>query len=296
MRRRSGTVRRSLPPVCPRFTLRREFMRFHNAGADVFIPDGLDPEAALARTTHLCIAAHQDDVEIMAYHGIAQCFGRQDRWFSAVVVTNGAGSARSGIYAGYTDDEMQRVRLKEQRKAAYVGEYGFQAQLGYSSAQVKHAGEDGPVEDLKQILLGARPEIVYLHNLADKHDTHIGVALRAIAAWRDLDWLPDEDKQALPVSARSNVAAALVGVFDSQVSGGKRYDLATAGRRLAHATYHAAHATDQESALSFAMDLTPLVEKPELPVSDYILSFIDRFRADVDKRLKVAANTARSGA
>ncbi|HLK50557.1 MAG TPA: PIG-L family deacetylase [Bryobacteraceae bacterium] len=289
-------------------------MRFHNAGADVFIPDGLDPEAALARTTHLCIAAHQDDVEIMAYHGIAQCFGRQDRWFSAVVVTNGAGSARSGIYAGYTDDEMQRVRLKEQRKAAYVGEYGFQAQLGYSSAQVKHAGEDGPVEDLKQILLGARPEIVYLHNLADKHDTHIGVALRAIAAlravrdqvrpqkvygcevWRDLDWLPDEDKQALPVSARSNVAAALVGVFDSQVSGGKRYDLATAGRRLAHATYHAAHATDQESALSFAMDLTPLVEKPELPVSDYILSFIDRFRADVDKRLKVAANTARSGA
>ena len=66
--------------------------------------------------------------------------------------------------------------------------------------------------------------------------------------WRDLDWLPDAEKQALGVSERSNIAAALVGVFDSQVSGGKRYDLATAGRRLAHATYFASHGTDEESA------------------------------------------------
>jgi LmbE family N-acetylglucosaminyl deacetylase len=282
-------------------------MRFHNAGADLFVPDGLEPEAALGRTTHLCIAAHQDDVEIMAYHGIAQCFGRPDQWFSAVVLTNGAGSPRSGIYARYTDDEMQKVRLKEQRKAAFVGEYGCQLQLGFSSAQVKNAGETGPVEDLKKVLLASRPEIVYLHNLADKHDTHVAVALRALAAlravrdqvrpmkvygcevWRDLDWLPDEDKQALPVSARTNLAAALVGVFDSQVSGGKRYDLATAGRRLAHATYYASHGTDQESALSFAMDLTPLIDKPELAVSEYVLGFVDRFRADVEKRLRAAS-------
>ena len=55
-----------------------------------------------------------------------------------------------------------------------------------------------------------------------------------------------------------------MGVFDSQVTGGKRYDLATAGRRLAHATYYASHGTDEESALNFAMDLTPLVEDPSL--------------------------------
>jgi LmbE family N-acetylglucosaminyl deacetylase len=281
-------------------------MHFHNAAADLFVPDGLEPQAALARTTHLCIAAHQDDVEIMAYHGIAQCFGRPDRWFSAVIVTNGAGSPRNGIYAGYTDEEMQKVRLREQRKAAYVGEYACQVQLGFTSAQAKNGAESATMEDLKQILMAARPETVYLHNLADKHDTHVAVALRSIAAlravrdqvrpkkvygcevWRDLDWLPDEDKQALPVSARSNLAAALVGVFDSQVSGGKRYDLATAGRRLAHATYYASHGTDEESALNFAMDLTPLVEKPELSISEYVLGFVDRFRADVEKRLRAA--------
>ena len=279
-------------------------MQFHNSSVDLFVPDGVETQAALTRTTHLCIAAHQDDIEIMAYHGIGECFGQKERWFTGVVVTNGAGSPRSGIYGGYTDEEMQKVRVIEQRKAAYVGEYSCQLQLGYSSAQVKNPRETAVVEDLTRILRATKPEMVYLHNLADKHDTHVAVALRAIAAlravradvrpkkvygcevWRDLDWLLDADKQALPVSARSNMAAALVGVFDSQVTGGKRYDLATAGRRLAHATYYASHGTDAESALTFAMDLTPLVEDANLPVAEYALKFIDRFRADVEKRLK----------
>jgi LmbE family N-acetylglucosaminyl deacetylase len=278
-------------------------MRFHNPGADLFVPDGTAPEAALARTTHMCVSAHQDDIEIMAYHGVAECFGRKDRGFTGVVVTNGAGSPRAGIYGSYTDEEMQKVRLVEQRKAAYVGEYACQIQLGFTSSQVKNQKETAVVEDLAAVLRAARPEVVYLHNLADKHDTHVASSLRAIAAlravreetrpnkvygcevWRDLDWLSDAEKQALPVSARSNIAAALVGVFDSQVTGGKRYDLATAGRRLAHATYYASHGTDAESALNFAMDLTPLVDDPTLPITDYVLGFIDRFRADVQKRL-----------
>ena len=101
-------------------------MEFQRPNADFFVPDGIAPEPAMARTTHLCIAAHQDDIEIMAYHGIAECFGRADRWFTGVVVTNGAGSPRTGIYGAYTDEEMQQVRVLEQRKAAYVGEYACQ--------------------------------------------------------------------------------------------------------------------------------------------------------------------------
>jgi LmbE family N-acetylglucosaminyl deacetylase len=278
-------------------------MQFHSSNTDLFIPDGAPPETALARTTHLCISAHQDDIEIMAYHGIAECFGQKDKWFAGVVATNGAGSPRSGIYGGYTDEEMQKVRLIEQRKAAYVGGYASQIQLGYTSSEVKNASETALVEDLKQILRAMQPEVVYLHNPADKHDTHIGVLLRSIAAlravrdsvrpkkvygcevWRNLDWMPDEAKQVLPSSAKPNIAAALVGVFDSQISGGKRYDLATAGRRLANATYFASHGTDQETALSFAMDLTPLIEDPSLSIAEYVLGFIDSFRADVQRRL-----------
>ena len=36
---------------------------------------------------------------------------------------------------GYTDEEMQRVRLIEQRKAAYVGEYAAQVQLGFRGVE-----------------------------------------------------------------------------------------------------------------------------------------------------------------
>ena len=31
---------------------------------------------AVAKTTHMAIGAHQDDIEIMAYHGVLECFGR----------------------------------------------------------------------------------------------------------------------------------------------------------------------------------------------------------------------------
>ena len=285
-------------------------MQFHKPNTDFFVPDGLDQTAALARTTHLCVCAHQDDIEIMAYHGIAECFGLPDKWFTGVVSTDGAGSPRSGIYGGYTDDQMKQVRVVEQRKAAFVGDYACQIQLAFPSSEVKNAKDTGLVEDLTQILRAARPEYVYLHNLADKHDTHVAVSLRAIAAmrglaaeykpkkvygcevWRALDWLNDDDKLALPVSARSNIAAALVGVFDSQVTGGKRYDLASAGRRLANATYLASHGTDEESALSLAMDLPPLVEDANLPIAGYVLAYVDRLRADIQKRLAAVGASA----
>lgn len=279
-------------------------MHFSQPHADFFVPDArLSPDAALARTTHLAIVAHQDDIEIMAYHGIAECFGRDDRWFSGVVVTDGAGSPRTGLYAGYTDAEMQAVRRREQRKAAYVGEYSAQVQLAHPSAVVKQPGNVAVQADLTAIFSAAAAEVVYLHQPADKHDTHIAVlthslqALRALPpekrprrvlgceVWRDLDWMVDADKEVLDVGAYPNVAASLVGVFDSQISGGKRYDLATAGRRLAHATYHTSHATDKFAGITWAMDLTPLVEDPSLTLAAFTAGLIDRFKQDVMRRL-----------
>lgn len=60
-------------------------MKLSSPQADLYIPDERQTAvAALARTTHLCIGAHPDDIEAMAYHGIAACFGRSDRWFSGI--------------------------------------------------------------------------------------------------------------------------------------------------------------------------------------------------------------------
>ncbi len=279
-------------------------MRFHQSGAELFVPDGAAPEDALRRTTHLAIGAHPDDIEILAYHGIAECFGRADRWFAAVVVTDGGGSPRTGPYAGYSDEDMRKIRRAEQIKAAIVGEYSAVALLDYPSAAAKDPKRADVIEDLESILLAVRPQVLYTHNLADKHETHVAVALRTIAAarrlppearpraffgcevWRDLDWLLDADKRVLDVSPRENLAMALVGVFDSQISGGKRYDLATAGRRRAHATYHESHGTDVSTGLTFAMDLSPLLQDPAPSVEEYVLEHIRRFEADVSAKLR----------
>ena len=64
-------------------------MKLSRPDADIFTPDGSDPAKALARTTHLCVTAHQDDIEINAYPGIAECYGKADRFFTGVTVTNG---------------------------------------------------------------------------------------------------------------------------------------------------------------------------------------------------------------
>ncbi|MCL6519252.1 MAG: PIG-L family deacetylase [Armatimonadetes bacterium] len=278
-------------------------MQLTNPNAEIFVPDGELVEKAIARTTHMAIGCHQDDIEIMAYDGILKCFGSPTNWFTGVVVTNGAGSPRDDLYANYTDEDMQKVRRTEQKKAAVVGEYAAVALLDYSSSAVKDPSNKNVVEDIKKLLLAGRPQILYTHNLADKHDTHVSVALRTIQAlrelpddakpkavygcevWRDLDWMTDEDKVAFDLAGHENLAAALLGVFDSQICGGKRYDLATIGRRRANATYFESHGTDITTQMSFAMDLTPLIKNPSLDVKEYVAGYISRFANEVSNRL-----------
>jgi len=279
-------------------------MNLRLQSAELFIPDNITEEVALARTTHLAVGAHQDDLEIMAYDGILACYQQPDQWFSGVVVTNGSGSPRTGLYAAYSDVEMMAVRRREQKKAAMVGEYAAMFLLDYSSGAVKDPHNQQIIWELRSILEATQPEIVYTHNLADKHDTHVGVTLRLITAirqmpaeirpkkvygcevWRDLDWMTDADKTAFDVSAHENLQAALLGVFDSQIAGGKRYDLATLGRRRAHATYHASHGVDATTGTNFAMDLTPCVTGPMKEPVDLLLEHIARFHDEVKTRVE----------
>ena len=278
-------------------------MKFTRPDADCFVPDGSPVEDALRRTTHLAVGAHQDDLEFMAIHGILECFERAERSFTGVTMTDGAGSPRAGRYAQHTDGEMRRIRIGEQRKAAEVGRYGCQIQLAHPSAAVKNEDEPGPVADLTKIFERARPEVVYLHNPADKHDTHVACFLRSLSAlralsrearpkkvygcemWRDLDWLIDDDKVLPPIVDPDGLAAKLTAIFDSQIAGGKRYDLATAGRRRAHATFSDPHSTDRFEQVTLAMDLTPLVENPESDVTAFTAAHLRRTERDIRDRM-----------
>ena len=252
-------------------------MKFHLDTSEIFVPDNLPLEEALVRTTHLAISAHQDDLEIMAAQPIIDCFQQKDKWFTGVVLTDGRGSPRDNLYKNYTDEEMRLVRFKEQRKASIVGEYAALVMLDYPSKTVKDATQQEPVDDLALILRSTQPQVVYTHNLADKHDTHVSTALRVIAAirslpeatdpknyigcevWRSLDWMMDADKVAMNLTEHENLQSALLGVFDSQIAGGKRYDLASMGRRRANATYFETHGVDLTNGLSYAMDMSSLI-------------------------------------
>src|SRR5690606_31709193 len=168
---------------------------------------------------------------------------------------------------------------------------------------LKQPGHAGVAGDLRAIFAGCRPEVVYLHNPADKHDTHIAVLLRCLEAlrslppeqrpsrvlgcevWRDLDWLVDSDKVALDSGRHPELATKLLAIFDSQVSGGKRYDLAAIGRRQANATFHTSHATDRMAGITWAMDLTPLLQEPAASVKAFVEGRLERLRADVSSRL-----------
>ncbi|MCL1863742.1 MAG: PIG-L family deacetylase [Defluviitaleaceae bacterium] len=252
---------------------------------------------------NLCIAAHHDDVEIMAYAAIAKCYGSEDNQFTAVVVTDGSGSLRNGIYAGFTDKEMMEIREREQKAAAEIGRYNALFLLAEKSNAAKDPKNRDVTEKIKKIILETAPDTIYTHNLADKHDTHVAVAMHVIRAlrelpiekrpsrviamevWRSLDWLCDEDKVVEDTSPYPNTASALIGVFDSQVSS-KRYDLAAIGRRLANATFYQSNNTDDFESVSYGMDITELVNSNISPV-DFINKHIDKFKNEVQRRLEV---------
>ena len=279
-------------------------MKLHQPTAGIFVPDGLPLDQAAARISHLGVGAHQDDLEFMAFHGIVTCHASETQWFGGVTCTNGSGSPRTGAYAGLTDAQMMSVRRAEQNAAAAIGRFGLMIQLDHPSDAIKKPGDATLKDDLKEILGQMRPQRVYTHNLADKHDTHIAVLTAALQAmrelpgerrprqlvgcevWRDLDWMLDEDKVRMDVSGHDGLMAALSGAFQSQTVGGKRYDLAIPGRRAANATFFDPHAADQASQVILGMDLTPLLHDEWLDPIEFVNGLIERFRAAVNSNLK----------
>src|SRR5438094_9389935 len=94
-------------------------LKLSRPAAEVFIPDGSSWEAASTRVTHVVVAAHADDVELMAWHAILDAGG-----LAAVIVTDGGDS---------------NTRLLEQKRAASLGSYALLIWLDHASADVKQA-------------------------------------------------------------------------------------------------------------------------------------------------------------
>ncbi len=279
-------------------------MKFHKDSSKIIVPDKLKIEDALSRTTHLCIGAHPDDVEIMAGAGIVTCYDSRDLWFTGITITNGGGSPRGGVYKNVTNEQMRSIRRKEQEKAAVIGDYSAQVLLGFRGKEIRNENPKKVVQDLVKILEASNPEVVYTHNLTDKHDTHVSTCLRVIEAirqmplamrpgallgcevWRGLDWLLDSDKTVLDCSRKKNLQAALLGVHDSQIAGGKRYDLAVSGRNCANATFYETSEVDTADSLTFAMDMTPMIRDENINPGTWVKEKLRNFENNVLSRIE----------
>lgn len=281
-------------------------MEFKKAGSEIFVPDGKGAAEALERTTHMAIAAHQDDIEIMAYQGISECFCNNSKWFTGVVVTDGAGSSKGKFYSSFSDEEFINIRKLEQKKAAFIGEYSAVAMLNYNSCEAKDPCNKDIIKDLKSLILNTKPDIIYTHNLFDKHPTHLSIAVKVINAirelspserpkklygcevWRSLDWLVSQDRITFNASANPNIAAALIEIYNSQISGNKEYHKAAIGRRCANATFNSSRESDSLANSILGMDLTPLIENTDIDIISYARGFIERFNIEAVNGIKNA--------
>jgi LmbE family N-acetylglucosaminyl deacetylase len=195
---------------------------------------------------------------------------------------------------------MVEARRQEQVRAADLGQYSFVECLNHSSKAVKNPeSRQACIAQLEDRLLKSQPEICYTHNPADKHPTHLAVCLATLEAcrrlppharprklyacelWRDLDWVNDDEKVALDTSAFPELADPLYACFDTQIAGGKNYHQAVIGRQTAHATFNQPHHPDRAQRLTFALDLTPLLEDDSLSLSDYLTAAMARFQSGV---------------
>lgn len=267
-----------------------------NEKALVYIPKN----KKVSNNKILCIAAHQDDIELFAYAHIHKA-KISDYSFIGVVSTDGRNSPRTGKYKDYDDNMMILERQKEQKNASEIGNYEAQIMLNYTSSEIKDKINHDVIDDYIEIIKHYQPISIVTHNLADKHPTHVGVVIKLIKAlrelnylpkeflgievWRDLDWVNEEDKVILDCGENKQEQLDLLNVFPSQTVGGKRYDLAGVGRRYANATFNESHAVDTYKMSQYAIDLLPLLIDKNLDISEYIIGFIDRFKNDVKKMI-----------
>ncbi|MES2307491.1 MAG: PIG-L family deacetylase [Verrucomicrobiota bacterium] len=265
----------------------------------IYIPSGISPEVALARTTHLSIGAHPDDLEFMSLHGISACYEKTDAFFTGVIVTDGAGSVKSGPFAGMTPEQMIETRVEEQKEASRIGKYNALLMLHYPSNIIKSEipfQQKEWIQDIQTLLSLCNPKTIYSHNPFDKHPSHLAVILPLIQllqslpssqkpkklyaceGWRGLDWTLENDRASLPLVGTDELSEKLNRVFVSQIDAGKNYAEAVRGRKIANATFSDPHSTDPAPQVELALELTDLIHQTSENILPYLETILNRFQ------------------
>lgn len=73
---------------------------------------------------------------------------------------------------------------------------------------------------------------------------------------------------------------------DVEHDGGKRYDLAVMGHRLAHGTFHESDASDKEAGFPYAIDLTPLADDNDLSLEDFTSALVAELAEEARRTIR----------
>jgi LmbE family N-acetylglucosaminyl deacetylase len=254
--------------------------------------DHVSYEDMISRSTHIGIAAHHDDLEIMAFHAISQCFESQDLSFLGIILTDGANSPRTNEYRNTRNSEMIELRKKEQIEACRRGKYGGIIFLNLTSDQVKK-NDPRLRQNLKQIVRLAKPLEIILHNPFDFHPTHRASffytletlesfqpsieksTIIASEVWGSLEWLPKQYRIIMDTSGSKNLAHDLLSCFSSQIQGGKNYLEATLGRRISNATFHHFDATDERYSMNFGLNMNLYFKAHPQKIKDFLEDILE---------------------
>jgi LmbE family N-acetylglucosaminyl deacetylase len=272
--------------------------------ADIYVPDGKAEEEALARTTHLGVGAHADDLELLAGHAILECQQKKDSHFAGVICSDGADGPRRGAMANRSAEELREIRRQEQRQAASLGGYGVMIQLDRTRRDIQDGKNPALEQDLLAVLEACRPRAVYSHSPADRHDSHVAVVTALVRAlrwmnpgqrpekfygcevWGGLDWLLEGEKVRFDLAGADPLLLSLLREFKSQLDDGSRYDAALLGRLRANAVFQDPHAVAPARLMLLAMDLTPLIHSNTVDLADFVAERIENFQAEVISRIR----------
>jgi LmbE family N-acetylglucosaminyl deacetylase len=261
----------------------------------IYIPDDVSLKTALRRATHIGIVAHSDDLEIMATHGILECYDQEDAFFLGIVLTNSAMSPCND--SSKSAAEIMTQRRIEQNKAAFLGNYSAVIIFDQTSQEIQ-TNKTSIVNDLITLVNQTHVTTAYIHNVFDRHPTHIAASIVSLDAlrncihssqikfvygcevWGSLDWLPLPYKCALDVSKFPHISEALIKVFHSQINGGKLYDHAAIGRRISNATFANSHQKDVSKQVIYALNMLPLLRGKCTNLEQYMNDCLDCFRSE----------------
>jgi len=256
-----------------------------------------------AKTTHLAIGAHPDDIAIMAFHGIEECIGNPTNRFTGVIVGDGSCSLRVGTYASNTPKQMADIRQNEQLKEAKLGNYSHLYLLNTQPKEMRFP-HLGLYDHLYKILHDNQPETVYIHSPFCSHEHHLVAMYHSLAALRELPVKPSRvygcevtvghamlpDNMLTPLPVRDfTLARALISAHESQ-SGIRPYAEATIGRWISNSVTHSRLLKSDQyiknPGVSLAVDLTSFVRNSTIPIEAVVEAILDEQNALISDRLK----------